>query len=74
MTKISMCKQTDGEPESAYLVRLMDMHERHCGIEKPQALAQGDNAPEVWEAHLRNSFINGLITATVHPVGNYKCQ
>lgn len=34
------------------------MHERHSGIENPQALAQGDNSPGVLEAHLRNSFIN----------------
>lgn len=32
---------------SAYLVRLMDVHERHCGIEKPQVIAHGDNPPGV---------------------------
>lgn len=60
MTKIVVCKQNDDEPVSAYLVKLMEMNERHCGIDKPMALAAGDAPLGVWEAHLRNSFISGL--------------
>ncbi|XP_060789781.1 uncharacterized protein LOC132894237 isoform X2 [Neoarius graeffei] len=60
MTKISMCKQEDGEGVSAFLTRLTAVHEKHSGLTRPATLAGVEGTPEVWEAHLRNSFMSGM--------------
>ncbi|XP_058273794.1 uncharacterized protein LOC131370461 [Hemibagrus wyckioides] len=58
MSRISMCKQQDGETVIQYLTRLTEVHDAHSGLNRPDNI----NAGEVmaYEAHLRNSFLNGL--------------
>ena len=58
MTKINGCRQKDGEICNEYLVRLTELHNAHSGIDVPADI----NLPEVtvWEAHLRNCFLNGI--------------
>ena len=58
MTNISACKQEEDESVHNYLTRLTEAHNTHSGLTPPPDV----NAPEItpWEAHLRNSFINGL--------------
>lgn len=60
MTKIAGCKQQDEKMVTAYLSHLMDVHERHSRLEKPAALAQGDDSPGPWQAHLENNFLSGM--------------
>jgi len=58
MTKIAMCKQRDGETVSQYLTRLTEIHNAHSGLTPPADLNAAEVTP--YEAHLRNSFMNGL--------------
>lgn len=69
--KISMCKQLKGEPVSAYLIPLMEIHERHCGINRPALAAEGGN-PRACVSHLCSSFINGLLP-TIAQVVKQQC-
>ena len=55
--RISACKQKDNESVQDYYARLVDIFETHSGIEQPTQL--GD-AISTWEAHLRNSLLQGL--------------
>ncbi|XP_053508329.1 uncharacterized protein LOC128624692 [Ictalurus furcatus] len=41
MTKIAKCKQQDSETVSQYLSRLTEIHDANSGLEKPNALADG---------------------------------
>ncbi|KAF4091066.1 hypothetical protein AMELA_G00032840 [Ameiurus melas] len=59
MTKIAECKQQDAETVSQYLSRLTEIHDTNSGLEKPDALADGQAAITAWEAQLRNSFMKG---------------
>ena len=58
MDMISACKQEEDESVHNYLTRLTEAHNTHSGLTPPPDV----NAQEItpWEAHLRNSFINGL--------------
>ena len=58
MTKINGCRQKDGDICHEYPARLTELHNAHSGIEVPADI----NQPEVtvWEAHLRNCFLNGM--------------
>ncbi|XP_053487116.1 uncharacterized protein LOC128611548 [Ictalurus furcatus] len=60
MTKTAMCKQQDSETVSQYLSRLTEIHDTNSGLEKPDALADGQAAVTAWEAHLRNRFMIGM--------------
>ncbi|XP_038634516.1 uncharacterized protein LOC119953920 [Scyliorhinus canicula] len=58
MTKIATCKQRDGETVSQYLTRLTEVHNAHSGLTPPADINTAEVTP--YEAHLRNSFMNGL--------------
>ncbi|XP_076875446.1 uncharacterized protein LOC143525417 [Brachyhypopomus gauderio] len=58
LTKIAICKQNDSETVQEYLYRLTQVHDAHCGMDKPDRMDNGPITP--YEAHLRNAFINGL--------------
>ncbi|XP_027027334.2 uncharacterized protein LOC113659001 [Tachysurus fulvidraco] len=68
MTKIALCKQEDGETVAQYLHRLTDVHNAHSGLTAPQDMSEG--AVTAYEAHLRNSFMNGLIPGISDKVKN----
>ncbi|XP_060720834.1 uncharacterized protein LOC132842185 [Tachysurus vachellii] len=68
MTKIALCKQEDGETVAQYLHRLTDIHNAHSGLTAPQDMSDG--AVTAYEAHLRNSFMNGLIPGISDKVRN----
>lgn len=56
-SRISECKQKDGKAVIEYYARLLEVFNTHSGLTQPQTL--GAEA-EVWECHLRNSFLQGL--------------
>ncbi|KAF5907044.1 uncharacterized protein DAT39_003232 [Clarias magur] len=58
MTKIAMCKQQPGESVSQYLTRLTEVHDANSGLERSADMSVAAITP--YEAHLRNSFVNGL--------------
>ncbi|XP_076876206.1 uncharacterized protein LOC143525777 [Brachyhypopomus gauderio] len=58
LTKIANCKQDDRETVQEYLCRLTQVHDAHCGMDKPDRMDNGPVTP--YEAHLRNAFINSL--------------
>ena len=57
MEKITACKQKVGENPDEYLTRLTEIFNTHSGLQMPD---QPGNAPDVWEIHLSNCFLNGL--------------
>ncbi|MGL4646344.1 MAG: hypothetical protein ACRCVL_04430 [Cetobacterium sp.] len=59
MTKIVLYKQQDGETVAQYLHRLTEAHNAHSGLIAPENMSVG--VVTAYEAHLRNSFMNGLI-------------
>ncbi|XP_043547972.1 uncharacterized protein LOC122550781 [Chiloscyllium plagiosum] len=58
MTKIAMCKQQEDETVSQYLMRLTEVHNVHTRLRPPEDITAAEITP--YEAHLRNSFINGM--------------
>ncbi|KAK1797956.1 hypothetical protein P4O66_000717 [Electrophorus voltai] len=55
-----------GEGRQSMKLDFIELHEKRCGLEKPEAPAAGETAPGVWEAHLRNSIMNGLQPDIAH--------
>ena len=58
MSKTSSRKQEDDESVCNYLTGLTEVHNTHSSLTPPADLK--NNAVTAWEAHLRNSFLNGL--------------
>ncbi|XP_043533575.1 uncharacterized protein LOC122541096 [Chiloscyllium plagiosum] len=58
MTKIAMSKLREGETVSQYLTHLSEVHNVHSGLRSPEDITAAEIMP--YEAHLRNSFINGM--------------
>lgn len=56
MTKISMCKEQDGETVSQYLTHLIELHNVHSGLENLPNMTDADLKP--YEAHLINFFLS----------------
>ncbi|GAA6099301.1 uncharacterized protein LOC113649215 isoform X3, partial [Tachysurus ichikawai] len=68
MTKIALCKQQDGETVAQYLHCLTEVHNAHSGLIAPENMSEG--VVTAYEAHLRNSFMNGLIPEISDKVKN----
>ncbi|XP_043561879.1 uncharacterized protein LOC122557838 [Chiloscyllium plagiosum] len=58
MTKIATCKQREDETVSQYLTCLTEVHNAHSGLRPPEDITTAEITP--YEAHLTNSFINGV--------------
>lgn len=57
MTKITGCRQQDGEDPDVYLHRLTTVFNLHGGIKPPD---QVGNTADTWETHLAGHFLRGL--------------
>ena len=64
MSRITRCKQGSTESAEDYYHRLIDVHEAHCGIEKPTGDWNDGGSCSAWETLLKDAFLRGLTPDT----------